>query len=1072
MTALAYRLTLYAPPSVDPTEATVLTPPATAADGTARAHADGFRVATVAGVATYQPYLGTPTIRWGSINPVTGAADIGYCSVPIVDVRTGSGNAQRWVSAFLGDAQARSAMMGCRAVLEESTNGAAGPWSSVFVGRVQGRSLSDVLTYGLEIRESAERLKAQAFVGRPHASVTYAWHGQLWPHWNALRVGTLEQGNGVMANVTGTGPWTLTDVQQVPTRNLVSATFGAIGTAARPWSTDRNITIRRTYLDFSTTTARQYQVRARSDSGLEYGVTDIDFLRNAFYGPAPGQWRVTAMTLATLPVGTLGYTASAPDRGGWRLVTSPWVAPTPAVPLQITDVHPVTLWRDLLAGRFGVLDDAGAIAAARVVAVNSTMFTAAESWALQPIRAIITEPVEMAEWIERSILLPNRLSYRVNGDGQIEPVRLSRLTSVAGLATVGDAAALAQPSWSESTDGALERLDVTARVVERDAGSFTTDGLLDVPAFAVRVQDAPLLSALDARSADVSTQVLSVDAATWQTTTGESADVVTGHARRLATDLLQLTGTGLRTITVTVDRSVTVRPGDWVIVQTTATPNPARNERGNDVLALCVGRSDEPMQRTLTLVDAGRTTAAAVPTSLGGVTQTTDTLTVLVTRNAAADDVELEYAITPTSVSTAPPDDDARWRAYQVVSANGTAAAARRPSHGRVWIRGRSAPSRGALVRQRPSAWVAPTPAFFDVTVLGTVSSLTATEDGATETYDLAWTNTDTRYPVLVEVLRSGAVVQGFRAAPATTTYRVYHVADPRSTEGVLLNGTAYTFRVRLETPDTEGGGLQATVNVTTGTATPPAAASVTASITDASPGGNMSQATITYTSSGGPLTVTKNGTVVTPGASPWTVTRPTDPSQPDGYVFSVTPANTTNTLTARVDVLSNFVFVGNGGTSGGLVTTATVPATSWSFSRESIVFTRNVLAVTIGTLAGDPVLVAAIPLRVPTGAIITSWRTQCARTNAAATVSAKLIRVDASALPMTSTDIGAADTAAAAATVTEALEVTGLSETAITQYAYVLAVTVTPSGGSNDSVSLYAVSVTYRVPSLAAGIG
>lgn len=1072
MTALAYRLTLYAPPSVDPTEATVLTPPATAADGTARAHADGFRVATVAGVATYQPYLGTPTIRWGSINPVTGAADIGYCSVPIVDVRTGSGNAQRWVSAFLGDAQARSAMMGCRAVLEESTNGASGPWTSVFVGRVQGRSLSDVLTYGLEIRESAERLKAQAFVGRPHASVTYAWHGQLWPHWNALRVGTLEQGNGVMANVTGTGPWTLTDVQQVPTRNLVSATFGAIGTAARPWSTDRNITIRRTYLDFSTSAARQYQVRARSDSGLEYGVTDIDFLRNAFYGPAPGQWRVTAMTLATLPVGTLGYTASAPDRGGWRLVTSPWVAPTPAVPLQITDVHPVTLWRDLLAGRFGVLDDAGAIAAARVVAVNSTMFTAAESWALQPIRAIITEPVEMAEWIERSILLPNRLSYRVNGDGQIEPVRLSRLTSVAGLATVEDAAALAQPSWSESTDGALERLDVTARVVERDAGSFTTDGLLDVPAFAVRVQDAPLLSALDARSADVSTQVLSVDAATWQTTTGESADVVTGHARRLATDLLQLTGTGLRTITVTVDRSVTVRPGDWVIVQTTATPNPARNERGNDVLALCVGRSDEPMQRTLTLVDAGRTTAAAVPT-LATIAETTDTLTVSVTRNAAADDVELEYAITPTSVGTAPPDDDARWRAYQVVSANGTAAAARRPSHGRVWIRGRSAPSRGALVRQRPSAWVAPTPAFFDVTVLGTVSSLTATEDGATETYDLAWTNTDTRYPVLVEVLRSGAVVQGFRAAPATTAYRVYHVADPRSTEGVLLNGTAYTFRVRLETPDTEGGGLHATVNVTTGTATPPAAASVTASISDASPGGNVQQAVITYTSSGGPLTVTKNGTVVTPGASPWTVTRPTDPAQADVYVFSVTPANTTNTLTARVDVFSPFLFVGNPSGGGGVTRSRIYAPHLWVVGTPA----RADGYTTAYARTQAPALAAQfyvyLPVTVPEDAIITDWSVDIMRTltsgSTRATAAVQLWRLSGSGVETT---VGTSASATAANATWGVVSPAAFTETASAGRTYVLVVDISPNASSATEILCGPVTVTYTVPTLLIGLG
>ena len=59
-----------------------------AADGTARAHSDPCRVSTIT-LAGYQPYLGAPTIRWGSVNPVTGAVDIGYCTVPVADIRTG-----------------------------------------------------------------------------------------------------------------------------------------------------------------------------------------------------------------------------------------------------------------------------------------------------------------------------------------------------------------------------------------------------------------------------------------------------------------------------------------------------------------------------------------------------------------------------------------------------------------------------------------------------------------------------------------------------------------------------------------------------------------------------------------------------------------------------------------------------------------------------------------------------------------------------------------------------------------------------------------------------------------------
>ncbi|MFO0447872.1 MAG: hypothetical protein ACK52I_04130, partial [Pseudomonadota bacterium] len=457
--ALAYRLTIYAPPSVDPTEATVLTPPATAADGTARAHSDPCQVATIP-LAGYQPYLGIPTIRWGSINPVTGAADIGYCNVPVFDVRTGSANAQRWWSAFLGDATGRSAMLGCRAVLEESTDGGTS-WASVFVGRVQGRSLDDVLTYGLEIREPAERFKAQAFVGRPHSAVTYAWHGQVWPPYRALRHGAIPQVNGLMGTVTGSGPWTLTNVQVDPARNLVSEAMAAIGVASAEWGS--GTALYRNYLTFNTSAARPYQLRARSDSGREFGVSRIDFVRSVVSGR--NVWRVTSMNLNTLPVGTVGYTASAPDQGGYKLVTSPWAAPTEDVPLQIADVHPVRLWRDLLLGYFGVLNEDGTVPAGRGVAINTAAFTAAESWPLYPVRAIVSEPAELGEWVQKHLLEPNRLSYHINGAGEVVPVRLSRVTSVAGLPTITDAELLAQPSWRESAAGAVERVDVTAQSV-------------------------------------------------------------------------------------------------------------------------------------------------------------------------------------------------------------------------------------------------------------------------------------------------------------------------------------------------------------------------------------------------------------------------------------------------------------------------------------------------------------------------------------------------------------------------------------------------------------------------------
>lgn len=1059
MASLAYRLTVFAPPSVDATETTVLTPPTTAADGTARAHSDPCRVATVP-LAGYQPYLGVPTIRHGKINPMTGGVDIGYASVPVYDLKVGSDNAARWWSAFLGDAQGRSAALGCRAVLEESTDGGA-TWVSLFVGRLQSRSLSAVLTYGLELRESSERLKARAFVGRPASSVTYAAHGRVWPPGPDQRYGTIPPVHRLMATVTGSGPWTLTNVQFVPDRNII--TTALVDAAGQPvaFSTPANTTSIFTIDTAQTVPAKAWRLRARSDSGREYGVARVDCAR------IQGLWRVTGMVLNTLPVGTLGYTASAPDAGGWALYAQPWTAPTESVPLVLSDVHPVVLWRDLLLGRFGVLNDDGTVPAARAVAINTAAFTAAEAWPLYPARAVITESAEIGPWIEEHILKPYRLSYHVNGAGEIVPVRLSRLTSVAGLPTIADADVLTPPSWEESADGALERIDA-AVVQDAFDGGTTSGSLLDTSGARLRSETVPLVSDLDARATDVTAEVLTVAPQTWRITDGEDIDGVMGAARQALNDLRALTGTGLRTATLSTNRNVTVRPGQWALLAPTQQPNAQSNRRGGTLLALCVGRTDEPMSRQVTFVDAGASTAAAAPT-LATITEGTDALSVTVTRNAASDDVELWYAVTPTSVGTAPGEDDARWRLWGTVTANGVAFCAPRPANGRVWVRGRSVQSRGTLVRQRPSAFVAPSPAFLDVTVLGTVSSLSATEDGTTETYDLTWTNTDTTYLVEVLVETGGFIVAGTRLSVGTTSYRWYHVSDPRSPVGVLFNGTAYTFRVRLAHADLGAGFIETSVNVTTGTATPPAAPTLTASITDASPGGNMAQAAITYTATGGALTVTQNGSVVTPGSSPWTVSRPTDPAAPDIYVFTVTPPSAAPAVTRTVEVHSQFMFLGQPAGGGGVSKTRRYAGCGWQatdVSRdpswfEGWVQTEAVAAATTYDMV--------FPLIVPEDAVITDWTVEHVRSTAFATVVFQLVRLTSGAVV---TAVGGSVTSASTAGVWTAASPAAFSETASAGRAYALRCRITPDATTTDFISCASVALTFTIPTLSTGLG
>ena len=113
----AYRATIYGPRSADPTEATILTPVAGAA------HSDQFKVTSLRSLAGWKPYMDLPRGRRGNIDVRTKRVDVGELAFRILDVRTGSPNAVRWVTAFLGDVKGTSRMTGLKVVVEESLIG-------------------------------------------------------------------------------------------------------------------------------------------------------------------------------------------------------------------------------------------------------------------------------------------------------------------------------------------------------------------------------------------------------------------------------------------------------------------------------------------------------------------------------------------------------------------------------------------------------------------------------------------------------------------------------------------------------------------------------------------------------------------------------------------------------------------------------------------------------------------------------------------------------------------------------------------------------------------------------------
>lgn len=174
-----YKLALYAPRSVDATEATVLTPVAGAP------HTDKFLVATRGGVSdalgTYRPYLKAPTGRRGRVDPRAKSTDTGVMTFQLVDPELAGGDPlARWLPAFLGDLKGQMRFGGLLCRSWESTDGGA-TFTSFFTGRVRVLEQEEPVRYALQARELTDDLQALAFVGRPRSDTSYAGVPAAWP---------------------------------------------------------------------------------------------------------------------------------------------------------------------------------------------------------------------------------------------------------------------------------------------------------------------------------------------------------------------------------------------------------------------------------------------------------------------------------------------------------------------------------------------------------------------------------------------------------------------------------------------------------------------------------------------------------------------------------------------------------------------------------------------------------------------------------------------------------------------------------------------------------------------------
>lgn len=768
-------------------------------------------------------YLGPVRGRRGALDLLGKRTDVGELALDLLDARVtaGGSNLERWLTAFLGNTKGRSRLNGCKVRVWESLD-AGDTVATFFTGRLYQPRLTSRQQFQLKVRDLTEDLKAPLFVGVPHSSITYAAPARLLPLGPPIAYGrwpiTAKLNTSVVSKSGTVTKLAVTSTDRSNPANMVPDAFmagsGATWNVAAP---------REQVASFLPEDGVQQKVRVTAKR-LDTNAEGFLKLRSARVRYGDGR-----LYLSDLEV--QDDTLAAPSTASIVVqVALEWVAPpTVAAPLVIADVHPATLFRDILDGKFGHLTAAGAVLQA--VPYDTASYTALSGDTTFPnFRGIIEDREQVGlDWLEDHLFKPFGIGYRLNAAGQVVMLDLRRPVSSAGVLTIGNtdvAPAAGPPGWEVDGAGAVTRVDASYYVDHRlDLVEVREDAGRKAPAVPVTLLK-PYRSEmviLHTDLTDLGVHETKVDAIGHRAQPGERVDQVAREVavqqqlKAVAEDLAGPFGRGPITITLPLRRTANgdAWPGDLRLLDVDEVPDPSTNLRGGTRLVRCVGRMEDGPVIHGTFQDYGLNVTAGVPT-IGtlalNAAEPNHAVDVPVTLNADGDPVLVEFAVTDTSTGTAPAETSSLWTFGYVKTATGTLTLYRAPAGRRVWVRARSVARAGDRLRL-PSAWVFSTGTdYVDTTALATPSGLAAGSLTGKSAL-LTWTPGSSSLWTEVLVGLNG----GSRAVVAQL-----EPGASRWTLTGLAASTAYTAEVR-HIADFGSQGAGVTVNFTTGSTTPAA---------------------------------------------------------------------------------------------------------------------------------------------------------------------------------------------------------------------------------------------------------
>ena len=856
-----YRLTVYNPRDVDATESSVLT-------GNGVVHTDPFKVASIAGLSGFQPYLDGKLIgRKNRIDPQTKKCDITSFTLTLLDALVGStgSNLIRWVSGLLTGANSAASavgvnqLIGAKCFLEETLDGGA-TWSAYATCRIVAvREQDNPCLIYLDVRGCMDDVTGMSvFIGRPYSGATYANVCQMWPlglpsAWGPFNPTTPVQGTLTLDASNAWGYLTPTaDTIGSPYNHLVGAVKNLdvpIDPVPRPLPARPGRTVSR-------------QMRARLTVG---GVTNEFSVSNIYAstkttsdGSKTPLFYLVIQPLYDTGLGsavTLDPFYSALNANGFvngATVTMSIIAagqsPTEDFPLLINDIHPVQLFQDILKGYFTYLNTDGTLVRSTpYCAFNAASFSALIADASFPTgRWKITQTeTDVLGWIEKNICQPYSLGYYENENGEIVVIdmRVPNGAAIGSLPTISDQNTPSDftttvPQYVQQRDGAVTRVqidyyhdqfyDPAAPRIESGyvTSNVYTNGVYstDPPVSLIQTAKRIYVDAQNIGRTQLGNGSLEIDGTgiranpQWVTPLLDPGDQ---RALKICAECASYYrlpfGTGPATYIWTSARtSVTnaLRPGSLALLSHSMLPNPGSNQRGGTRLVRITEWTPNGPTITFGALDMGPNTICAVPTLGTIATMTGNTqngISIPVTMNASGDPVVVSIAVMPAGTSSAPSATSGYWGHVARATTSTTVTIQGIGSGTRVFVRGRSEPPNGTL--RVASAWVTPSTDHIDLSGITAPSGLavgTITANSAR----LTWTAGD-----------SVNNIEVWLAHPTGDTMYLVDTIPPGSTR-YDITGTTSTNTYDAKIRSTDGmGGYSAFTSVVSWTASGAASA-------------------------------------------------------------------------------------------------------------------------------------------------------------------------------------------------------------------------------------------------------